>query len=154
VCSLYRFLLRSHSHLIPKRTAGVPVKPGELLLSYVESGQVVRGSLRIHEWQANGDDFVRFANRTRQVASPNGFVDWLREARAAPEVRGKFDDLAEDGDIVTLGDVFARDPGRDGRHGLGSGFGCGFHVSVFVERLNCACVFSDGQRVWITRGRS
>ena len=52
------------------------------------------------------------------------------------EIGWKFDDLAEDGDVVTFGDVFASDPGRDGGHGFGSAFGCGFHVSAIGERMN------------------
>ncbi len=77
---LFRFLLAGLSHLFPKRTAVVSVKPDELLLSCVESGQVTPGAFRVNERQANGDDFVRFANCTRQVAKSYKFVDGLRDS--------------------------------------------------------------------------
>ena len=72
---LFRFLLRRLSHLFPKRAAVVPVKPDELLLSCVERDQAAFRPPGVNERQANGNDFVRFAAGTRQVASPNGFVD-------------------------------------------------------------------------------
>ncbi len=77
VRSLFRILLGRLSQLLPKRAAVVSVEPDKLLLSCIESGQASLGSLRVDERQANGNDFVRFANCTWQVASPDGFVDWL-----------------------------------------------------------------------------
>lgn len=65
---------KSLSQLFPKRTTVVVVKPDELLLSSVESNQVVLGSLGVNERQADGNDFARIASGVWQVASPNGFV--------------------------------------------------------------------------------
>ncbi len=108
------FSLAGFSHLFPDRTPLVRVESNELLLPGVKSRDVAARSFGINKRQAHGDHLVRYARRWWQVASADRFVGWQGDGSAAPQEGRGFDDLAENGDVVTFGDVFASDSAGNG----------------------------------------
>lgn len=119
---------------LPNQSTLALIDPHKFMPTSIEGAERACGTLHVNEGQTNSNNFAGVARRSRKVAAADGLIRRPGTVGATPKIRRDFNDFAEQGDVVAASDVFACDPRRDSRHGLGPFFGRGLHGSAIVKK--------------------